>query len=178
MSILRVNTITDKGGNTLLSSDGAGTLTLPSALKNTPAFQVYASANTSVSSGTNTQIVLDTVMLDTASGFNTGTRRYTVQEAGWYFLYYRYRWETATNFNPQRVWVSYNSSVYASDNIMSTWGAQVYYDKMGSYETRQLAVNDTIELFAYQASGSSQNLAGGDDYGLNTTFGGFKLIGA
>ena len=45
MSILKVNTIQDKGGNAIISSDGSGTLTLPSDLKNTPAFEVYLGSN-------------------------------------------------------------------------------------------------------------------------------------
>ena len=48
---------------------------------------------------------------------------------------------------------------------------------MGSYQTRLLAAGDTLELYAYQNSGGSINLAGGDDFGLNTVFGAFKLIG-
>ena len=48
---------------------------------------------------------------------------------------------------------------------------------MGSYQTRLLAAGDTLKLYSYQNSGSSINLAGVDDFGLNTTFGAFKLIG-
>ena len=40
MSILKVNTIQDKGGNTLLSSDGAGAISSGGAITNTPAWRV------------------------------------------------------------------------------------------------------------------------------------------
>ena len=56
MSILRVNTITDKGGNTLLSSDGAGAISSGGAITNTPAFHVSLSSDQSVANATATKI--------------------------------------------------------------------------------------------------------------------------
>ena len=146
------------------------------SVANSPMFLAYAGSNVNVSSGSNTQVQLNSELYDTDNGFNTSTYRYTVQEAGYYFLFYHYRWEEPGDFDDQKVWVSYNSSVYTSDNIMSSWGANHYYTKMGTYEIRQLASGDTLDLFSYQSSGATRTLAGGDDFGLNTVFGGYKLL--
>jgi hypothetical protein len=46
MSNILVNTIKDTGNNTLLSSDGSGSVTLGSGFpQNTPAFLAYVSSN-------------------------------------------------------------------------------------------------------------------------------------
>ena len=174
VSLSKLTATGTKDATTFLRGDN--TFAVPSGGVNTPMFLAYAGANVNVSSGSNTQVQLNSELYDTDNGFNTSTYRYTVQEAGYYFLFYHYRWEEAGDFDDQKVWVSYNSSVYTSDNIMSSWGANHYYTKMGSYEIRQLASGDTLELFSYQSTGVVRTLAGSDDFGLNTVFGGFKLV--
>ena len=144
---------------------------------NTPSFLAYSNSNQSVSSGTNTLVNIDTELFDIGGNFDTSAKRFTVTEAGYYYIFYQYRWETATDFDDQKVWISYNSSTYTSDNIISTWGANDYYTKQGAYQTRILAVGDTLDLYSYQSTGGAKNLAGGDDFGINTFFGAFKLIG-
>ena len=52
-SILKVDDIQDSGGNSIVSSNGSGTVTIGnSALKNTPAFQAYLSSAQSISDNT------------------------------------------------------------------------------------------------------------------------------
>jgi len=76
MSILKVNTIQDKGGNTIISSDGAGNLT-QSFAANTPAFRARLSSNQSVSGSTWTVLSLATEDFDIGSYFDTSTYRWT-----------------------------------------------------------------------------------------------------
>ena len=59
MSILKVNTIQDKGGNTIISSDGAGTLSGGLA-SNTPAFFAYLSSNQSLTDNVESKAQFDT----------------------------------------------------------------------------------------------------------------------
>ena len=75
----------------VLTSAGAGappTFAAASGGTNTPYFFAYRNASYSISSGTWTQIVLDAETLDSGSGFNTSTGKYTIPsgQAGKYFF--------------------------------------------------------------------------------------------
>ena len=85
-SIIKVNTIQDGAGNTIISSNGSGTFTsnLPD---NTPAFQaikVSGSSNQSVSGATATKITFDNETYDTDSDF--ASNKFTPTTAGKYFF--------------------------------------------------------------------------------------------
>lgn len=169
---------TDGNADEFLKTDGSGALSWASAGgTNTPSFLAHVGSNQTVSTGTNTLANVDTEIFDIGSNFNTTNKRFTVTEAGYYYIFYQYRWETATDFDDQKAWISYNSSTYTSDNIMASWGANHYYTKHGAYQTKILAVGDTLDLYVYHSTGSNKTLAGGDDFGLNSFFGAFKLIG-
>ena len=87
MSILKVNTIQDKGGNNLLVSDGAGTISSGGLMTNTPAFDVTMSSDQSISDNTLTKIQFNAVTFDTASAYDSSNYRYTPAIAGKYFVY-------------------------------------------------------------------------------------------
>ena len=88
MSILKVNTIQDKGGNTLLSSDGAGVISSGGAITNTPSFFAYLSSNQSLTDNTNTKAQIDTEVFDTDGCYdNTTNYRFTPNVAGKYFIF-------------------------------------------------------------------------------------------
>ena len=88
MSILKVNTIQDKGGNTLLSSDGAGAISSGGLITNTPAFFAYLSSNQSLTDLTNTKAQIDTEVFDTDGCYdNTTNYRFTPNVAGKYFIF-------------------------------------------------------------------------------------------
>jgi len=178
MSILKVNTIQDKGGNTIISSDGAGTLTLPSDLKNTPAFEAFPSGNQTISAGTFTKMNFANEKYDTDSAFDTSTSLFTVPsgQAGTYFFFGAVCW--------------LNSSAWSGQYIMrllAQRGGSDLSDNRGfGYHTGaeegatvqfiiDLAVGDTVQFQAYQNTGSSRDTY--ESTGTNR-FGGFKLIGA
>ena len=88
-SIIRVNDIQDAGGNSIISSNGSGTVTVGNtALKNTPLIQAgFSSASQSISSGTDTEIVYTTITKETPSGkFSTSTGRFTPGVTGFYYV--------------------------------------------------------------------------------------------
>ena len=89
-SIIKANQLQDFGGNSILTSDGAGVVTPnASGIKNTPAFEAYLSSNQTISSGANTVVAFDTEVIDTNSAYNTSTYEFTVptNQAGKYFVY-------------------------------------------------------------------------------------------
>lgn len=94
MSIIKANTFQDRGGNTILSSDGSGTITASSSLassvasvggiNNTPAFQARRSTGFQFSDNTDTKVTGFTADFDTDSNF--ASDRFTPTTAGKYFV--------------------------------------------------------------------------------------------
>jgi len=180
MSILKVNTIQDKGGNAIISSDGSGTLTLPSDLKNTPAFCVTLSSNQSVSDATDTKIQFTNVIKDTASAYDNSTNyRWTCPSggAGTYILYGQcvLNGDGAATFVEGRFEFRINGSNYQRN----AWNDYNSYGRNKTLVTSIMAdisVGDYIEGYTnFNYGGSSGELASGTKH---TLMQGFRLIGA
>jgi len=95
-SIIKANQLQDFGGNSIITSDGAGTITLSSGMQtavqsagadNTPAFAAHLSGTQSVSDNTRTLVQYGTEIFDTDGAYSTSTYRFTPQTAGKYFVY-------------------------------------------------------------------------------------------
>lgn len=95
-SILKVNTLQDAGGNAILTSDGSGNLT---TLKtNYPAFEVYLSANQSITDATHTKCEFDIERFDTNNCYdNTTNYRFTPNVAGKYYVYCQIELDSITD---------------------------------------------------------------------------------
>ena len=93
-SIIKANELQDFGGNSIITSDGAGTITLSSGMQtavqsagadNTPFFQAAMSGNQSLSAGSTTKITFNTEIFDTNSNYDSSTNyRFTPTVAGKY----------------------------------------------------------------------------------------------
>ena len=90
-SIIKANQLQDFGGNSILTSDGAGNVTVnAAAMKNTPAFCVYGSgSNQSISSGVNTKVQINNTLFDTHSGWDSSNYKWTVPngQGGKYYVF-------------------------------------------------------------------------------------------
>ena len=173
MSILKVNTIQDKGGNTLLSSDGAGTLTLPSDLKMTPAFKVnHTSGDQSITNAVMTKIDYDNIVFDTDSVFNLSTDRFTVPSgsAGKYYLNASGSFNTETDFDRVVLQIHKNGSAVSEHRQRN-----FYYEHIKTSIIMDLAVGDYIEVYALQSSGGTVAYRNST---VDNYFEGFRLIGA
>ena len=172
MSILKVNTIQDKGGNTLLSSDGAGVISSGGAITNTPAFQATLSSSTSLSNNTQTKIPADTIDFDTDNCYdNTTNYRFTPTTSGKYLCYAEINIQGGTINTIGQVYLRKNGSTvkmsfdrYAGDGDVTT-NCVAIIDFNGT--------TDYFEVYARQNTGSTKDLFNG-----NTFFGAYKLIGA
>ena len=78
-SIIKANELQDFGGNSIITSDGAGNVTVnAAAMKNTPAFQAYRTSYQSISNSTDTKVQNNVVLYDTDSAYdNTTNYRWT-----------------------------------------------------------------------------------------------------
>ena len=170
MSILKVNTIQDKGGNAIISSDGAGTLTLPSDLKNTPAFHVTLSSEQAIANTTETKIQWDSVILDTNSFYDTTNYRYTPTIAGQYVFVGAARLQSSTDAEQCYLAIKKNGTT-----ILESYYKNHYYDGKEVSVTTSMTSGDYVEWYIHHNIGSSVNIP-------NTTKHqyayGYRLIGA
>jgi hypothetical protein len=85
--ILKVDQYQDFNGNNIMTSDGAGNLTLNNAaLKMTPAFSTYLSSSQTINQDTHTTAQFNTEVFDTDSNFDVSTYRFTPTTSGKYLI--------------------------------------------------------------------------------------------
>ena len=179
MSKLEVNAIDSVGTTLTLGDTNATTLalnssitTLPSALKNTPAFFATLSSNQSVPSGTNTKIQFDNEVYDTDNCYdNTTNYRFTPNVAGKYYVFafgeFAGLGDTYTRFyfykNGSEHRYFHHVAMHNFTNTGTSGGSIV--DCNGT--------TDYVEMYAFHGIGSNCNFSGTH----RTYFGAYKLIG-
>jgi len=181
MSILKVNTIMDKGGNTIISSDGAGTLTLNNdALKMTPAFEAIRITDQSITDATQTKVEFNSEVFDTDNYYdNTTNYRFTPLVAGKYYVYASIQSETLGDSDLRRTQISIykNGSRYREIQFLqNTYRAR----QQNPYVAGIIDMNGTtdyLEIYTYIDDNSGNPVVNGSNSEQNY-FGAYKLIGA
>ena len=180
-SIIKANQLQDFGGNSILTSDGAGVVT-PNAtgIKMTPAFEATLSANQGISDATDTKVQFDTETFDTDSCYdNSSNYRFTPTTAGKYYVYARIQSDAqaAANFSQAQIKIYKNGSRAAqtqmnmNNNNPENIGVNVFniMDMNGS--------SDYLEIYAYiDDTSSTPTIRGTSSYSW-TSFGAYKIIG-
>jgi|DEB0MinimDraft_12_1074336.scaffolds.fasta_scaffold48076_2 hypothetical protein len=178
-SIIKANQLQDFGGNSIITSDGAGNVTVNAqGLQNTPAFEAKLSSNQTISDNTDTKVTFDTEEFDTDSAYdNSSNYRFTPQVAGKYLVYLSLGINAAGDAQLQNIYafikkngsnikISHNN--YAGNNSrFGTVNVVAAVTFNGS--------SDYIEANAQAADSSGSALIQAGDY---STFGAYKLIGA
>lgn len=182
MSNILVNTIKDTGNNTLLSSDGSGSVTASSSLassvqsvggiQNTPSFFVRKTTAQSIGDSTYTTIEYDDVIYDTHSAFSTSTYRYTPTVAGYYWVFAQLRSNSSTDFTSWQPFVYKNGSKHSGTNN-SHWH---FESVLAGVIVQMNGTSDYIEIKGF-CDGSSIPLGVSASEFLNY-FGAFRIIGA
>ena len=176
-SIIKVDSLQDSGGNTIISSNGTGTFTsnLPSSAVNTPAFFASLSSNTSVSSGSYTKLVFDSEVFDSDNKYDTSNGRFTPGVAGKYYIGAKHRIDTSTDATATILSIYKNGSSFQRARYTLDNSEEYYFACV-----LDLDADDYVEVYAYQNSGGSVNVNGGT-LGSDNTIAfmfGYKLIGA
>ena len=184
--ILKVDQYQDFNGNNIMTSDGAGNLTINNAaLKNTPAFLANLSSTQSLSNNTDTTIIFDTEIIDTDNAYDTSTGLFTVPSggAGKYFIcaditltatqsaaIYRSRiTKNGTSTNVARGDIRPGDSIsYSSGFAENTPPCSAIVD---------LAVGDTLRCFSRIESGNGTLRVSASSSGTASQFFGYRLIG-
>jgi hypothetical protein len=183
-STIKVDNIQDSGGNSYLSSDGAGTFTTSNlGIDNTPSFYAIMSSNQNgIADDTFAKIQFNSESWDTDSAYDPTTNyRFTVPsgEAGKYFFQANCYLQAATANGSQvsvRLIKNGNNTTgsYGTETIVL--GGSDNYIAEGNYGTTaimNLSVGDYVEVYA------KMNLASGNWNALTNDafFTGYKLIG-
>jgi len=179
-SIIKANELQDFGGNSILTSDGSGNVTIDNittinaaALKNTPAFSSYMSGDFSASNASWTKLQINSEYYDTDSAFDTSNYRFVVPsgKAGKYFFAAK---TACPGVDDQE---DFAISFYKNGSRVEQTDVGVFSPKTDatlfastSYSW-DLSVGDYIEVYIYQTSGDAQNI----DASF-TNFLGYKLI--
>ena len=177
MSILKVNTIQDKGGNTLLVSDGAGTISSGGAITNTPAFEASLSSNQTISSGTATKVQFNQENLDTDNNYDNSTNyRFTPTTAGKYFVFLDIGINTNadSNMNDNHCFIYKNGSIEKRSHFNFRANAP-RFGTVSLSTIIDLNGTDYIEAYAECNDSSGSPTIQASPY---TRFGAYKLIGA
>jgi len=187
-SIIKANQLQDFGGNSILTSDGAGVVTPnASGIKNTPAFKARLSADQTIANVTDTTIACNTEDLDTAgcynntgstvtlNGISTPAYSFAPNVAGKYFVYGGARFDNTSGTGTLAYVMlkknSTNSFIGIRDFVpYGGFFAGGIFEMDGS--------SDTATLTIYQNSGSSKTIIGGSTGDALANFGAYRIIGA
>ena len=171
--ILKVDKYQDFNGNDIMTSDGAGNITVnAAALKNTPAFILTNSGNQSISTGTWTQLTFDTTALDTDSAVSSNTFTVPSGKAGAYMFFWGIHGIQGLDlgeFVQLGIYVNNVRSNF-SDNRMTSHTTDVEFKFCANFQV-VLSAGDTVKAYVYHNEGASQNAT-------TSIFSGYKLIGA
>ena len=181
-SIIKANELQDFGGNSIITSDGAGTITLSSGMQtavqsagadNTPAFHCTMSGSQTIANATTTILQYDTEVYDTDSAFNTSNYTFTAPSAGKYFF------KIAT----MGIFCDSTTEICIIGVYVNGTQYQKTTHNRGTVQTDTsffhesivpLSASDAVTAKIYHNQGSSR---GNDAAVASTFFQGFKLIG-
>ena len=168
-SIIKANQLQDFGGNSIITSDGAGNVTVnAAAMKNTPAFFAYKDVTQTAATGTATKVTFATELFDTNSNFASST--FTPTTSGKYFVTANVSAQGNITTAAWICWLYKNGTAIARTNQYHSSGEPT------SGLTTLVNMNgttDTLEIYLYQTSGSTQTMYQGQEY---TYFGAYKII--
>jgi hypothetical protein len=150
-SIIKANQLQDFGGNSIITSDGAGNLTTQKI--NNPAFQATYSGDYigSFPDNTDTKLTLDSETFDTDSAYDPSTNyRFTVPVAGKYYFYgqlYNYS-SNNTNIQSKIKFFKNGSEISQNQVRKGSSGINNVGDALNITFIDIAAVNDYYELYA------------------------------
>jgi len=174
-SIIKANQLQDFGGNSIITSDGAGVVTPnASGIQNTPAFHVTQSSSQSFANGTTVKITYDTEVYDEGSGFNTSNNNFTVPsgDAGKYFFYIQTQGifcDSSTEFCNISLYVNDTQTKFTRHNRDAVATDSAFFHT----SVVDLSVGDVVDARLYHSQGSTR---GNDNNAKVTYFIGYKLI--
>ena len=177
--ILKVDKYQDFNGNDIMTSDGAGNITINNtALKMTPAFEAHSDGSQAVSDGVNTKVEFEIEVYDTDSMYDNVTNyRFTPTVAGKYFVYAGVSGFAggSADLISSDVLVYKNGSLYRQNYHNMTGNPGFLYGTPISLVMEMNGSTDYVEIYGRidgSATGSEQY------FSEHNYFGAYKIIGA
>jgi len=158
-----------RGDNTFASAGGG---------VNTPYAHIKLSTNQNTGNASNVKVTLDSVELDSASGFDATNDRWVVPsgQAGKYHItgaIMGYSSNSSLDFTKARIYIN-------GSNIAEAWTDHTSNDGESATETitiiKNLSVGDYIELYGQTEGGANPSYFGGDSTISKTYLNLFKII--
>ena len=183
---VKTNKISPASGTTFTLGDSGETFNIPSGATianagtangfgedNAPYFLTTGSGSQSVASGTMVTVAYDTLVdsLDSASGFNTSTYRYTIQSGGAGF----WSFTAAVYFTGIADGTQFDINFYKNGGNKSQFRQKSGGSMNATMQVTQLIkmdVGDYGEIKVYQNTGSTQGVNVND---ASSFFGGFRI---
>ena len=172
-SIIKANQLQDFGGNSIITSDGAGNVTVnAAAMKNTPAFFARVSGNFSVTDNTTSLLPFATENFDTDNAFdNTASNyKFTVPsgKAGKYYFASSIRKNNEDSVTRMvAIWRVNGTTIreieHGISGNYSGWNGSIMFD---------LSVGDYVQVYLYVDDSDNTDV----NLGTDTWFMGYKLI--
>jgi hypothetical protein len=183
-SIIKANELQDFGGNSIITSDGSGTITLSSGMQtavqsaggsNTPAFVAYKTSSQTIANTTFTKVTFEGEQLDSSSAYDTSNSRFTPGVAGYYFIGAVWRYDTTTDFDDARFLLYRNGTSVVQSAVVNKDANGMTFSMM-----IQSDADDYFEMYARQDSGGNTTLNHSGTYLGDSTqaqFFGFRILG-
>ena len=162
--IIKVNQYQDFNGNTLFTSDGSGNLTTQEIMY--PAFRTTLSSDFDIGDATTTNVLFDTVTLDTDSCYNSSTGFFTPNVAGWYKLNTNIVVSAPTSNGINRV-IVYLNTIVQDVNIANLTRFAINISDIVYFN----GTTDTVRVRAYTDVDSGNAVVQAND----STYSGFRL---
>ena len=173
-SIIKANELQDFGGNSIITSDGAGNVTVnAAAMKNTPAFSAFSPASRqSIANGTSTAVILSEEGFNVGGAFNFSTYIFTTPSDGKYFFTGGLSMRNGNSDLGLGIFVNGADSYNSQSTFLIEGGSTS--KQITNSKIYNLSSGDTVQMYINQSTGSSQEIQNDQ----RTFFTGFKLIGA
>ena len=176
-SIIKANQLQDFGGNSIITSDGAGNLTTQKT--NYPAFEAFANASVNLSTNTNTKVQANTEIYDTDNCYDNSTNyRFTPTVAGKYYVYAKGRGDCNGTNDVMRV-ISYiyknGAELMNSPQYTNISNPANFFTPFVSGVVDMNGSSDYVEFFINVLISSGTPNVFGDSSLRTTTFGAFRI---
>ena len=175
-SIIKANQLQDFGGNSILTSDGSGNVTVNAVgLKNTPFFYGRSTGTQNLSNSTSTVITFDTADYNTGSEFDTSNGKFIPANGSTYLLHGQLKISTSINATLQEARIQLyknGSEVLEMRNDTYTTGTQYMSPSLSKIVTGNGSDYYQIYGHIYIVGGATPSTRSG------SFFTGHKLIGA
>ena len=180
MSNILVNTIKDTGNNTLLSSDGSGSVTLGSGFpNNTPAFFINKTADQTLTNNTYTKITFDSEVFDTDNAYASDKFTVPTGKGGKYFIGTVIYTDAGAVSNYQysnvKLYVNGVEKTHHIHDIRNNAGHQITIE---THVVLDLSASDYVEVYCRISDLSGSPFIDGISTPYQSYFYGYRLIGA